>query len=114
MKRFKKVQKKISLFNLGSDDEGMNKLTHAGENLDEIDDYNEPMEISDEEDERMAKEIVQKYHFGGDKTEEPGAPEKKKTLKQIYEEIIVKSKLHKMERQRNKEKNDCKTMELDE
>ena len=58
-------------------------------------------------DEEIPAEVVEEAHFGG------GEGAKKKTAKEIYEEIIKKSKKAKYEKQKQKEEDEDKIMDLE-
>lgn len=119
-----KAHKKSNIFDLEDDDEPMEALTHGGKALafDEEalkDDFEEEVGASDEsEDDGMhpdRKRLKRLRLTEADDEEGPGdeQPERKKTKKEIYEEIIAKSKLHKYERQAAKEDDDDLRHELD-
>ncbi|KAM7219145.1 putative nucleolar complex protein 14 [Rhypophila decipiens] len=129
MERFAREQmrahKKSNIFDLEDDDEPTEALTHGGKALtfDEQalkDDFAEDdLGASDEsEDDGMHPDRKKLKRLrltdGGDEEgPEDGQPERKKTKKEIYEEIIAKSKLHKYERQAAKEDDDALRHELD-
>jgi nucleolar protein 14 len=105
---------KASMFDL-EDDGPIDGLTHMGKYLpfDDIDDFEETdlldAEGSESGNESAGSPRGQKRVRGEDDIEEEDdenmekAPERKKTKQEIYKEIIAKSKLHKAERQAQKE-----------
>ncbi|CAG8528317.1 11595_t:CDS:10, partial [Ambispora leptoticha] len=111
---------KLSLYNLDDD------LTHYGQSLAEIDDFDEVDlelsendESSDNEKGIIDSKTVAKNHFGGFNESEQedisdSHPQRPKSKKEIMEEIIGKSKLHKYERQLNKEEDERTRYQLDE
>lgn len=61
------------------------------------------------------KETVQRAHFGGfDEEEESIDPTKRKSKKDIYKEIMAKSKMHKQDRQMQKQEDEELAREVDE
>ncbi|KAK1940987.1 putative nucleolar complex protein 14 [Phytophthora citrophthora] len=95
-------------------------LTHKGARIGE-DDYDQlnadgPLE-EDDEDRKMDRDIVDKLHFGGGKGD-ADAPEdadgKRKTHKEVMQEVMMKAKLYKAERQKNKNSQEDATDKLDE
>ena len=87
-------------------------MTHFGKNVDEIDDFNEKINFSSEED-NVPAEIVDKLKFTGfEKVENKELESKPKSKKEIYEEIIKKSKKAKFERQQQKEEDKVKIEEI--
>jgi nucleolar protein 14 len=99
--------KKSSMFDLEDDDEPMGGLTHMGRPLFD-DDEKEPVKDDfDEEDlpsgdesdssraerRRLKRQRISEAVDGQGEEEE--LPERKKTKKEIYEEVIAKSKLYK-------------------
>ena len=115
-------QKKISLFNLDSEDEKQLQLTHDGQKIEDIDDF-EKNEIlfsnlaCDEEEVKLEKEFVRKYNFSGGNMinqKEEKATKGQKSLKQIYAEIIEKRRVRKKEHEKYLEEVRLKTIELNE
>lgn len=89
------------MFNLDDDDEDI-QLTHYGQSLAEIDDFDDTgLRLSDDEDDKgqLSKEMVSQMHFGGfedgQQTTEDGKP---KSRSEIMKEIIAKSKFYKVSR----------------
>lgn len=121
-----KAHKKSSMFDLEEDDgpaEGI-RLTHGGKSLtfdkdgELLDDFDEEFsdngsDMSDLEEhnrkrlKRLREQVTS--NEDGDQ-EEPG---RKKTKKEVMEEVIAKSKLHKYERQQAKDEDEDLRMELD-
>ncbi|POM78999.1 Nucleolar protein [Phytophthora palmivora] len=95
-------------------------LTHKGAKITE-DDYDRlnvdgPLDEEDEEGRKMDREIVDTLHFGGGK-EDVDALEKdgkRKTHKEVMQEVMMKAKLYKAERQKNKTSQEDATDKLDE
>lgn len=84
------------------DGEGGFQFTHKGKKLADMEDFEED-EISVSDASQMDEEIVDKLHFSGfddQPTDDPNKPALPKSKKQVYEEIIAKSKMFKMEKQR--------------
>ncbi|KAK1755353.1 putative nucleolar complex protein 14 [Echria macrotheca] len=118
--------KKSSLFDLEDDDEPSEGfLTHGGKAIlfgdaeGVQDDFaEEDLPSGDESDgshaeKRRLKRLRLEQTEEEESAEEDGQPERKKTKKEIYEEIIAKSKLHKYERQAAKEEDGELRAELD-
>ncbi|KAG6016343.1 hypothetical protein E4U43_003870 [Claviceps pusilla] len=111
--------KKGSLFDL-EDDVPMEDLTHMGKTLEfKNDDFEEDdLELGYDSDgsvrERQRLKRLRSLASAGDEEgSENGEPEKKKTKKEVMEEIIAKSKMHKYERQAAKEVDEDLRAELD-
>lgn len=111
--------KKGSLFDL-EDDVPMEDLTHMGKALEfKNDDFEEDdLELDYDSDgsvrERQRLKRLRSLASAGDEEgSENGEPEKKKTKKEVMEEIIAKSKMHKYERQAAKEVDEDLRAELD-
>ncbi|KAL0577466.1 nucleolar complex protein 14 [Marasmius crinis-equi] len=111
---------KGSAFNL--EDEG--ELTHYGQSLANIDDFDNTgldLEDDDEEDEgngKIDQDIVRHTHFGGfddeEDEDESDEPARKKSKAEVMAEVIAKSKEHKMLRQMEKEQGENLRHELDQ
>uniref|UniRef100_K3W6F5 Nucleolar protein 14 n=1 Tax=Globisporangium ultimum (strain ATCC 200006 / CBS 805.95 / DAOM BR144) TaxID=431595 RepID=K3W6F5_GLOUD len=113
-----------------SDDEDDDELflTHGGAKIDDYDNLNadaafEQDAEDDDHDREMDKEIVNKLHFGGGVGGStaghygPAAPEedgRKKSHKEIMQEVMLKAKMFKAERQKNKSAQEDATDNLDE
>lgn len=112
-----------------SDDEGDGDdgddlfLTHRGARIDDYDTLNddgalEPDDVDDEHSREMDREIVNKLHFGGGGADAAGAEGgedgRKKSHKEIMQEVMLKSKMYKAERQKNKSAQEESTDNLDE
>ncbi|KNC95834.1 uncharacterized protein SPPG_08777 [Spizellomyces punctatus DAOM BR117] len=112
LERFMKERSKRSdrgnLFNLEEEDD--EELTHLGKSLSE-DAFNDAgfMRVEDDEDSgQIDRNTVRYTHFGGfsDDEEVEGEDGKRKSKNEIMKEIIAKSKMHKRERQLQKEQDD--------
>ncbi|KAG7399595.1 nucleolar complex protein 14 [Phytophthora boehmeriae] len=99
-------------------------LTHKGAKITD-DDYDRlntdaPLEDEDDSEEgrRVDRDIVDKLHFGGGKGDadapEEGTDGKRKTHKEVMQEVMMKAKLYKAERQKNKSSQEDATDKLDE
>jgi nucleolar protein 14 len=100
-------------------------LTHKGAKISD-DDYDRlnadgPLddEDNDAEGRKMDRDIVNQLHFGGgkgdaDAPEEQDADGKRKTHKEVMQEVMMKAKLFKAERQKNKSSQEDATDKLDE
>lgn len=91
--------KKASKYELLSDDDedmGILNLTHKGKNLENIDDFKEEIDNFSDEDEAInGNDAVDNMNFQGFNDEEImklGGVSTKKNKKEVYEEIIKKSK----------------------
>lgn len=113
--------KNSSMFDL-EDDEPVEGLTHMGKTI-TFDDDEAPVDDFDEEDldadydsdgsvrERQRRKRLHDMMAQGQQDQEQ--PERKRTKKEIMEEVIAKSKMHKMERQAAKEEDADLRAELD-
>ncbi|TYZ66247.1 hypothetical protein PybrP1_009924 [[Pythium] brassicae (nom. inval.)] len=111
-----------------SDDEGGDGdgddlfLTHRGARIDDYDTLNndgalEPDDdVDDAHSREMDREIVNKLHFGGGGSGPDGVGDdgRKKSHKEIMQEVMLKSKMYKAERQKNKSAQEESTENLDE
>ena len=127
VKEKQRGSKKATMFDL-EDTEGDQQLTHFGESLSfdkpgRMDDFNEadlshsaddqPIEYDDERP-RKRRRLSEIESSDEDSAEENGVRfERLKTKKEVMEEVIAKSKLHKYERQQAKEDDDDLRAELD-
>ncbi|CAI5721107.1 unnamed protein product [Peronospora destructor] len=101
-------------------------LTHKGTKIGADDDYDilnvdrmSDEEVEDEEGRKMDRDIVNKLHFGGGKgdVDAPKTEEgdgKRKTHKEVMQEVMMKAKLYKAERQKNKNSQEDATDKLDQ
>ena len=127
VKEKQRASKKDSLFDL-EDAEEDEQLTHFGaslslDRLSASDDFEEAdLDLSDDDQrtghsgERPSKKrrLSNDASSEGDSADEDGArPKRSKTKKEVMEEVIAKSKLHKYERQQAKEDDDDLRAELD-
>jgi len=97
--------KKGSLFDLEDDDEPMEGLTHGGKAItfedmekDALrDDFDEDLPSDDDDGMHPERRAMKRMRLNedGELEGDDGEPDRKKTKKEIYEEIIAKSKLHK-------------------
>ncbi|KAJ7639482.1 nucleolar protein 14 [Roridomyces roridus] len=105
-------------FNLEDEDE----LTHYGQSLSRMDDFDDVgLRMEDEDDEmpgQMSGDVVGKTHFGGfsdgEEDENSNEPERKKSKAEVMAEVMAKSKEHKMRRQMEREEEDNVRHELDQ
>lgn len=123
MQRFvqEKRRRGANLFNLESDDdEPKVGLTHLGRSLDE--DRGEESSKENFESEESGSDdglLLRKRRRnedqleGLDREETEDEPERKKTKKEVMQEVIAKSKLHRYERQKAKEDDEDLREELD-
>ena len=121
----KQRRKGASLFDLEGSDDGEPRvgLTHGGRSLDDlaVDDFGDEKSeegVSEDDGELMRRKRKRENaaEDDGDDVDEEVAdeqPECKKTKKEVMEEVIAKSKLHKYERQKAKEDDDDLREELD-
>lgn len=129
VKEKQRGNKKATMFDLEDDDDNEDQqLTHFGESLSfnkpaSTDDFNEadlgdsddaqPNGYSDERP-RKRRKLSDTESSDGDSVNEDGLRSKRpKTKKEVMEEVIAKSKLHKYERQQAKEDDDDLRAELD-
>lgn len=118
--------KKSDLFNLDDDEEGGVELTHGGRALSfgesgRTDDFQEEVSISsdgseheeeDDIDDRPRKRIrFAQDELGDDASKDE--TERKKSKREVMEEVIAKSKLYKYERQKAREDDDQLRAQLD-
>lgn len=123
MERFVREQsrrKGTSAFDLEeADDDDEPILTHGGRALDTLpkDDFEgESVGMSsDDENSSRERRRISMEEYVGEEAEAEGTPqpERPKTHKEIMQEVIAKSKLHKYERQKAKEDDDEQREELD-
>ncbi|KAI8979383.1 nucleolar protein 14 [Mycotypha africana] len=109
---------KTSMFNLDDDDEDFN-LTHYGQSLSTMDDFDDAgLGLSDDEEDgrkQMDANIVSQLHFGGfDDERSTEESERHKSKNEVMKEIIAKSKMHKLERQQAKQEDEALREDLDE
>ncbi|KAG2366802.1 nucleolar protein 14 [Suillus spraguei] len=121
LERFTKERQRASkgtIFNL----EGEEQLTHYGQslsNLDDFDDVGLPMDEDDDDDQgQLDRDIVGRTHFGGfgdkDEDETDHNTDRKKSKAEVMAELIAKSKEHKARRQLEKVEEDSMRHQLDE
>lgn len=124
LQRYAKQRSRRDTFNLEAD-EGEDEddfLTHGGKSIldlpaDKMDDYNlsdDGGEGSDADDgEMMVKKRKRDHEDADPEQRRDEQPERKKSKKEVMEEVIAKSKLHKYERQKAKDEDDDIREELD-
>jgi nucleolar protein 14 len=116
LRQFKKSQ----AFTLNDEDEdddgddGFKTLTHLGQPLSERDLTARPTAADDDDDDNLDGEMTRAFHFGGGDFEptlkrgdgehgDVDAPERRKSKKDVMEELIAKSKFYKAEKQKQRE-----------
>jgi nucleolar protein 14 len=125
----KQRRHKSSAFDLEDDDMDAGELTHMGQSLSLDgpalkDDFNEDLELSDEEDHpsdderrtrkrRRSSAGEDEDEEDEDEEDEEERPERKKSKQEVMKELIAKSKLHKYERQAAKDDDEDLREELD-
>lgn len=107
-----KVSKRTSKFAL-LEDQPAQGLTHRGQKITDLKEFNDINFGSDEDDEQF-QEMHDKLNFTGFDEEEKPKDDRPKSKTEIYKEIIEKSKMHKHLRQELYEENLEKANELDE
>ncbi|KAK6533109.1 nucleolar complex protein 14 [Arthrobotrys megalospora] len=116
LERFTREQQRKSykgdIFNLEDDDE---VLTHYGQSLGSLpnDDFREDMDGSDDD---LLRPVKRGHPLDGELQSdegEEGGPPKKKSKAEVMKEVILKSKYHKYERQKEKEADEDLRDELD-
>ena len=102
---------KTSIFNLGDDF----NLTHDGEDLNNIDKFEDPKSDDEEAEELLGKEFVEKAHFGGFMTmdDDQFKAGRGNSRKDFIENLIRESKKKKAEKRRADEEAEEKTVDLD-
>lgn len=117
----RKRNKKATKFDIDSDDDMQNvRLTHGGQDIDDIDEFKHktnPDDLNDQfEDKFLDDRIVEKLHFGGKKIEDETEEDffkVKKTKQEVFNEIIAKSKMFKAARAELKDQNMEMTEQVD-
>ncbi|KAK5124108.1 hypothetical protein LTR85_001811 [Meristemomyces frigidus] len=108
----------------GSDDEAGGGLTHLGKSLNDLgeDDFAEGVSAGSEASEDDDGRVLRRKRRRSSASDEDAVdnaqgedeqPERKKTKKEVMQEVIAKSKLHKYERQKVKEDDEDLIDELD-
>ncbi|KAI0677280.1 Nop14-like protein [Trametes maxima] len=120
LERFTRERQRSSkgtAFNLEDEDE----LTHYGQSLSKLDDFdNVGLGLDDDDDDegQMDRRTVERGHFGGfgddEEEEDEDEPERKKSKAEVMAEVIAKSKEHKMMRQTQQEEDENLRHQLDE
>jgi nucleolar protein 14 len=106
-------------FDLDSDQEDLQniQLTHRGQALDDIFEYNDDRKQQSDEEYHMDDNIVNKLHFGGkniDSDQDDDFLKVKKTKEEVFKEIVTKSKIFKAARAELKDQNEDAIDKLDE
>lgn len=99
LNQFKAKEKRHSLFNLNEDEEVL--LTHKGQTLEEIEQFDDPMSSDDDNDEELGKldsKFTDTAHFGGGRDEDGG-----RDRKMAIEDLIAEQKRRKNEICKEKE-----------
>ena len=120
----KQRRKGASVFNLEASDEDERGfgLTHGGRNLDDLpaDDFGDGGSTGDDSEDGGLVRRKRRRSDGSDGDQEVDGeedaveqPERKRSKKEVMEEVIAKSKLHKYERQKAKDDDDDLREELD-
>ncbi|TFK94236.1 Nop14-like protein [Polyporus arcularius HHB13444] len=121
LERFTRERQRASkgtAFNLEDEDE----LTHYGQSLSKLDDFDNVglgLDDDDEEQGQLDKRTVERSHFGGFGDEDEGdededEPARKKSKAEVMAEVIAKSKQHKILRQTQQEEDENLRHELDQ
>lgn len=120
--RFVRAQQKrkgaalFDLENSDNEDAGGALLTHGGRNVAELqaDDFKDDVSDASDADDLLSRK---RARFDDDGNDDPDGndqePNRKKSKKEIMEEVIAKSKFHKYERQKAKEDDEDLREELD-
>ncbi|TDL29366.1 Nop14-like protein [Rickenella mellea] len=118
LERFTKERQRASkgaTFNLEDEDE----LTHYGQSLSNLDDFDGTglaLDDGDESDGKIDADTVKRSHFGGfeDDNDETEENPRKKSKAEVMAEIIVKSKEHKFQRQLERQQDENTRHQLDQ
>ncbi|OSD04573.1 Nop14-like protein [Trametes coccinea BRFM310] len=120
LERFTRERQRASkgvAFNLEDEDE----LTHYGQSLSKLDDFDNVglgLDDDDEDEGQMDRRTVERSHFGGfgdeDEGEDEEEPARKKSKAEVMAEVIAKSKEHKFLRQTQQEEDENLRHELDQ
>ncbi|THH27646.1 hypothetical protein EUX98_g6552 [Antrodiella citrinella] len=122
LERFTRERQRASkgnTFNLEEDEE----LTHYGQSLSRLDDFDNSgmnLDESDEDEGMLDRRTVQRSHFGGfedeseDEDEDEDQPERKRSKAEVMAEVMAKSKEHKILRQTMQEQDEALRHELDQ
>uniref|UniRef100_A0A673WG16 NOP14 nucleolar protein homolog (yeast) n=1 Tax=Salmo trutta TaxID=8032 RepID=A0A673WG16_SALTR len=114
-----RTQDKKNMYNLNEEEE----LTHYGQSLSEMEKLNDMVDSDDDADEKgMLSAELTASHFGGGgllrrKTQgekDNGGNQRAKSRQELIEELILKSKQEKRERQNQKEESQVLTEKLDQ
>ncbi|KAI0375922.1 Nop14-like protein [Pilatotrama ljubarskyi] len=119
LERFTRERQRASkgvAFNLEDEDE----LTHYGQSLSKLDDFDNVglgLDDDDEDEGQMDRRTVERSHFGGfedEDGEDEDEPARKKSKAEVMAEVIAKSKEHKFMRQTQQEEDENLRHELDQ
>ncbi|KAG5654235.1 hypothetical protein H0H81_005922 [Sphagnurus paluster] len=121
LERFTKERQRASKgmsFNLEDEDE----LTHYGQSLSKLDDFDNVglgLDDDDEDKGQLDRDIVRRTHFGGfdddeQEDEDNEEPARKKSKAEVMAEVMAKSKEHKLRRQMEREQEENVRHELDQ
>ncbi|KAG1759400.1 nucleolar protein 14 [Suillus occidentalis] len=119
LERFTKERQRASkstIFNL----EGEEQLTHYGQSLSNLDDFDDVGLLMDEDEDddqgQPDRDIVGRAHFGGfdDEDETDHNSDRKKSKAEVMAEVIAKSKEHKARRQLEKVQEESMRHQLDD
>ncbi|KAI9000756.1 Nop14-like protein [Trametes punicea] len=119
LERFTRERQRASkgvAFNLEDEDE----LTHYGQSLSKLDDFDNVglgLDDDDEDEGQVDSRTVERDHFGGfgdEEEEDEDEPARKKTKAEVMAEVIAKSKEHKFLRQTQQEEDENLRHELDQ
>ncbi|KAI0921150.1 hypothetical protein AcV5_001156 [Taiwanofungus camphoratus] len=120
LERFTREHQRMSknaTFNLEDEDE----LTHYGQSLSKLDDFdNVGLGLDDDDEEdggQIDRQTVREAHFGGfgdEGEEDEEEPARKKSKAEVMAEVIAKSKVHKLQRQDQQEEDENLRHALDE
>ncbi|CAF9918247.1 MAG: hypothetical protein GOMPHAMPRED_001463 [Gomphillus americanus] len=110
--------RKSGVFDLEEEDEDEDGLTHLGRPLTLKDDFQDSMSNDSASDGGVQRGVKRRRLLNGEVEfnadhQDTAQPERPKTKKEVMEEVIAKSKLHKYERQKAKEDDDELRAELD-
>lgn len=99
--------RKGSAFAMDDDEGEQEELTHGGTALGEMTKFDDfGGDISDSDEENLGRDTVRDYHFGGGFVPAGEGEERKRSKKEIMEEIIAKSKMYKAEKRKEKDERD--------
>jgi nucleolar protein 14 len=111
-----KKAKNLSMYNL--DSEETHVLTHKGTALGEANMVDDADLMSSDDEDRLGREVVNNLHFGGGFVKKSGENEieqkpHSKSKSEILQEIVMKSKLHKMQKREAKDAQESQREDID-